>query len=237
MKKIISIIILIFLISACSTTQQVEQVSASNPTSTATKPPTATQTPTATRTARPTSTITPTPTPTEPLPSRVFLSPMNHQWQTQNNCEFASIAIVLAYYDIWVTQHEVKGCVHTLAYSIAEFGLKGQIFRVSSHNPVTMNFVIRWLLSQEIPVIVGGVVSSSDSTRHYRVVQGYDDESQIFFINDSLLGEFVMDYEEFAIVHKPSRSVVGDIIPVYPISMDEMILEQMRSWGMYPINN
>ena len=98
-----------------------------------------------------------------------------------------------------------------------------------------MDFVVRWFLSQDIPVIVGGVVSRSDSTRHYRVVQGYDDEEHIFFINDPLLGQFEMDYDDFSYLHRSrGDSVLGDIIPVYPREEDQMVRAQMRSWGIAP---
>jgi endoglucanase Acf2 len=235
MNKMLFIMVISVLMTACGANRQAEQVSA--PSQIAALVPTETSTPAPTQTATlvPTRTSTATPAPTEVLSSRVFLSPMNNQWQTQNNCERASIAIALGYYDIWVDQHDVEYCVHELPAEISKYGLYGRIFRVGTGDPVTMDYVVRWLLSRDIPVIVGGVVSRSDSTRHYRVVQGYDDIAGIFFINDPLLGQFEMDYEEFNYIGRTAGySVLGDIIPVYPRDLDQMIIDQMRSWGMYP---
>lgn len=193
------------------------------PSHTPTVTPSPSKTPTSTSTLTPTRTLTPT-----PLPPHAFLEPMNHQWQTLNNCHHASIAILLGYYDIWFTQHDFLEGMDDINNLISPYGLTSRIYLVA-YAVVPSSDAIRWLLAEGIPVIVGQKVSTSDSTWHYRVIRGYDDGNEEFFVDDSLLGpNHRISYQDF---NKLSRGD-GQIIPVYPLEKDEMIAETMKAWQM-----
>lgn len=199
-----------------------------------TRIPINTSTVTATSTASPTVTCTPTETPTPTitltpttLPGRVYLSPMNHQWQTMNNCHRASIAILMGYYDVWFQQDDYALGMDNLAEFVSDYGLTAQIFAIR-YAVVQSNYAVRWLLAESIPVIVGQRLSREEDTWHYRVVHGYNDSTSAFYVDDPLLGNIEMTYETFDTLSRGD----GQIIPVYPLELDEMILQTMKSWSM-----
>jgi len=195
---------------------------------TLTSPPTKTTAPThtATLTASITRTATQTPTPT-PLPRQALLDPMNHQWQTLNNCHRASIATLMAYYDVWFTQDEYDLGMDNLPEFVSPYGLTSRIYAIR-YADVTSSYAVRWLLTQDIPVIMGQKLSIQDRTWHYRVVQCYNDSSQSFTIDDPLRGNISLAYETF---DKLVRGE-GQIIPIYPIKKDYLIVSTMSGWQM-----
>ena len=192
----------------------------STSTVTSTLSPTVTDTPT--ETTIPTITLTPT-----ELPGQVFLSPMNHQWQTMNNCHRASIAILMGYYDVWFQQDDYILGMDNLAEFVSDYGLNARVYAVR-YAEVQANFAVRWLLAEKIPVIVGQRLSREEDTWHYRVVHGYNDSTSAFSIDDPLLGNIEMTYETFDTLSRGD----GQIIPVYPQELDEMVVRTMKNWSM-----
>lgn len=191
--------------------------------------PSPTSTPSPTNTPTPTPSLTPTVTDTPTaLPASARLSPLNHQWQTLNNCHRASIATLMAYYDVWFTQHDYDLGMDNLDEFVASYGLTARVYGVRFSSQQTSDMV-RWLLAEDIPVIVGQDLSREDNTWHYRVAYGYNDATQEILLDDPLLGPNLrLSYERF---NSLSRGV-GQIIPVYPSEMDERIQAQMRAWQM-----
>jgi len=199
------------------------------PSKTATSKSTASPSSTPMPTYTPTITLTPTQTamPTD-LPRRVNLSPLNHQWQTLNNCHRASIATLMGYYDVWFTQHDYDVAMDSLQDFLVPYGLTARIYAIR-YAVVPMHDVVRWLLAEGIPVIVGQNLTSDDNTWHYRVVHGYDDSTGEFISDDPLLGPGLRhSYERF---DQLSRTH-GQVIPVYPLELDKMIETTMRNWQM-----
>ena len=196
---------------------------------TATKKPSIPPSSTLTSTSTPTITTTPTETstPTE-LPRRVILSQMNHQWQTLNDCHQASIATIMGYDDVWFTQHDYDVAMDSLQDFLSPYGLTARINAIR-YADVTMHDVVRWLLTERIPAIVCQSLSSDDNTWHYRVVHGYDDASRVIISDDPLLGpDLHHSYERFDQLSRTS----GQVIPEYPLEMDEMIESTMGNWQM-----
>ncbi|MGD8998670.1 MAG: C39 family peptidase [Anaerolineae bacterium] len=200
--------------------------STSSPTPTHTPTPTATFTPTPTRTPTPTQTPTPTHTPTPP-PESLLLEPMNYQAQTLNNCGPASIAIVLGYYDHWITQHKVNETVPPgpspcdIADYVPQYGLMARPYR--SANSVEP---IRLLLANRIPVIANQLLESDSDIGHYRVVKGYDDASGTFITDDPLLRKgpnLRLTYDAFSKLSNP-----GAFIPIYPPEKDPLVRALMK---------
>jgi hypothetical protein len=159
---------------------------------------------------------------------RVIWSPMNHQWQTLNNCHRASIATLMGYNDVWFTQHDFDVAMDSLQDFLAPYGLTARIYAIR-YAVVPMHDVVRWLLAERIPAIVGQSLSSDDNTWHYRVVHGYDDASREIISDDPLLGPGLHhSYERFDQLSRTS----GQVIPIYPFEMDEMMESTMRNWQM-----
>jgi hypothetical protein len=210
------------------------------PTPLPTATPTPTETPEPTDTPLPTATPTPTPTPTPtasptPLPESVLLEPMNHQWQTHNNCGPASVAILLGYYGHSVTQQKVnerlppgpRPC-DTVSY-MSRYGLTARLYILPSprfRRPAP----IRLLLANRIPVIVHQQLSSEDPLGHYRVIHGYDDASGEFISDDPLLGPGLrLSYRTFTTLSHPGSAF---FIPVYPPEADPLVQSLMESLGL-----
>jgi hypothetical protein len=209
-------------------------------TPTDTPSPTATPTATCTPTFTPTATVTPTPT---PLPESASLEPMNHQWQTLNNCGPASVAILLGYYDHLVTQQKVNEYLPPgpqpcaiLTY-LASYQLQARIYffprpRFQKPEP------IRRLLANGIPVIVLQLLSRERDIGHYRVIRGYDDAADEFISDDPLLGpDTRLSYGLFIALTPPDTAF---FIPVYPPEMDPLVqslMEDMRLTNTTPLRD
>jgi len=152
---------------------------------------------------------------------------MNYQAQTWNNCGPASIAIVLGYYDHWITQWTVNEQVPpgpspcTIADYVGQYGLKARPYR----SPPTVD-PIRVLLANDIPVIANQLLESGSDIGHYRVVKGYDDAEREFITDDPLQAkgpDYRLDFDVFA---RYSRQ--GAFIPVYPPEKDALVRSLMR---------
>ena len=176
---------------------------------------------------RPRQPVTQRLTPT-PIPPRAYLEPMNHQWQTLNNCHRASIATLMGYYDVWFSQGEYDLGMDNLDEFVSSYGLKARIYAIRYSNYQASD-IIRWFLAEGIPVIVGQDLSSNDNTWHYRVARGYDDGTREIIVDDTLLGSNLRySYEIFNQLSSGS----GQFIPIYPEEKDDMIQTQMRAWQM-----
>lgn len=195
-------------------------------------PPTPTSTPAPpTVTPTPTSTPTPTPTPT-PAPPNALLEPMNYQAQTYNNCRRASIAILLGYYDHWVTQHEVSAgpSLCNIVEYMSGYQLKARAYR--SRLP---RDPIRHLLANGIPVIANQRLWTDSNIGHFRVIKGYDDEAEEFISDDPLQSkgaDFRIPYDTF---ERLARN--GAFIPVYPPEMDSLVRSLMRDFWTSEVAN
>jgi hypothetical protein len=177
--------------------------------------------------AKATSTPVPGPTPTPtPLPDRVYLEPMTHQWQTRDNCGPASIAIVLSYYGYEVTQHEVRDGLPSSPVAIQEY-LYGYDLWTQQYGLRRRCNMLRMLLANGVPVIVGQRLSRERDIAHLRVIRGYDDVTHEFISDDPLLGPAVrISYEDMMWLSD------ADAV-MYPVSSGEMYW-RIRSWMVDP---
>jgi hypothetical protein len=198
-----------------------------SPTATATSTPT----PVPTFTSTPTLTPTPTSVPTS-LPRAVLLEPMNHQQQTLNNCGPTSVAILLGYYNHWVTQREVaEESAHVsypcfAPYYVSRHGLMARVYRFPVDRELRLQ-TVRLMLANGIPVLVVQRLSRGSDISHWRVIQGYDDATNEFVSDDPLLGaDYRIPYGVF--VDLLGGSAAGFVIPVYPPEMDPFVRSIMR---------
>ncbi len=214
--------------------------------------PTATPSPTATieASATPTPTVTPepsaTPTPTStprptltPLPDSALLGPMNYQPQTYNNCGPCSIAILLGYYDHWITQHEVNEYVAAgpglceFADYVPQYQLMARVYQPPASRDQNLLLATRRLLANRIPVIVIQRLEPNSNIGHYRVIRGYDDVAEEFISDDPLQSkgpEYRISYDDFDEISDP-----GGVIPIYPPRMDGFVQSLMGESDMWEI--
>lgn len=157
---------------------------------------------------------------------------MYHQWQTFNNCGPASIAILLAYYDHWITQYTVNQQVDPgpspcqIKDYFPQYGLMARAY----HCPPSVE-PVRRLLGNGIPVIANQVLSTTSGIGHYRVIYGYNDDEQVFLSDDPLLGEsWRLTYTEFR-----RLSNGGGFIAVYPPEDDKRVKRLLRDLSLIEI--
>ncbi len=197
-----------------------------------------TSTPMPTVTPTPTPTPTPRPTPT-PLPDNVLLGPMNYQPQTYNNCGPCSIAILLGYYDHWITQHEVNEYVAAgpalcdFVDYVPQYQLMARVYQPPASRDQNLLLAVRRLLANRVPVIVIQRLEPDSTIGHYRVIRGYDDVTETFISDDPLQSkgpEYHIPYAVFDEISDP-----GGVIPIYPPRIDGLVQSLMGETDMWEI--
>ena len=157
--------------------------------------------------ATPTAVPSPTTPPVEPapLPERVQLDGIIHQWQTWNNCGPATVTMNMSYFGRSETQAEAALFLkpnrddknvspHEIAAYVRETtGLEALVRRGGSIDQ------LKQLLSYDLPVLAGTwLVHDGDGLGHYRLLIGYDDTTGQFDTFDSLNGpNFKVSYQQF----------------------------------------
>ncbi len=139
--------------------------------------------------------IKPSPT-VKLLPAQKTIPNEYHIFQTFNNCGPASLSMALSYYDIHVTQAELGQALRPyqipngdnddksvtmdeLAKKAEEYGL------LAYHRPNGDISLIKALIQQDIPVITRTWLHVHEDIGHYRIVKGYDDNTQEIIQDDS----------------------------------------------------
>ncbi len=199
-----------------------------SPSATVTLLPTHTPTPSPTPTLLPTPSSTPPP-PVESLPRRVFLEPMNHEYQKLNNCGPVSLAAAASFYGAEITQFDaadvVKGSPedrnvspHEMVGYLRSQGLEA-IYRVNGNQEL-----MKRLLANGLPVIVHQwLVRPHDGVLvgHYRVLRGYNEELGLFTANDPYTGpQFTIPYTQFDELWRPFGR---GYIPVYRLEQEPLV--------------
>jgi hypothetical protein len=183
--------------------------------------------------------VEPTPEPEEPastpepesepinLPPAAFLAPMTHAYQTWNNCSAASASMALSYFGVHIDQEALRPVFrpnpddkHVEAIRLTEYfpthGLNAPIFHGGSIE------TLQAFIANGIPVVVQQwLYSEGDMIGHYRVVRGYDDNLQVFRVNDSMTGADVhYSYDEF---ERMWRAFSYRYLPIYPDSAEDTV--------------
>ncbi len=169
----------------------------------ATSTPAPTVAPTATAVPA-TPTTAPTPQP-QAIPPAVFLEPMDHWYQTWNNCAGVTTAMTLSYFGIKADPLVLSPIFrpnandkHVESYQVTEY-LHTQGLKAETYEGGTVDRIKR-LIAVGAPVIVAQWQNRTDHAGigHYRVVRGYDDAKGAFLMNDSMEGPSVaIKYTEF----------------------------------------
>ncbi len=161
-------------------------------------PPSSTPTPSAEPDAplpEPTPTATSTSTPYyQPAGEQTELAGLNHYWQTWNNCGPATLAMQLSYFGSTMNQEAVRQTLrpnredkNVSPWELAEFARSQGYNALAQVNGDTDR--LKLLLSNGIPVLIETwlVPEPNDGMGHYRLLTGFEDESQTWIAYDSYI--------------------------------------------------
>lgn len=155
---------------------------------------------------------------------------INYVPQTWNNCAPASISMVFSKWKLSVSQGTIEKLVKTDSkdFHVSVDQIKG----VSSYYNFNTTVIrdsqindIKAFLNSNIPVIVPiwHIREPGDEMGHYIVINGYNDDKNIFYIQDSLLpGEKEISIKEFDQIW---RVFSRTLISIYPDNTILPVLE------------
>lgn len=182
--------------------------------------------------------IFPSPTPgpsLEPPPSNKVLNNNYHVFQTFNNCGPAALSMLLSYYGVDVSQDELgrelrpyqnpQGDNDDKSVTVSELGEKSKDFDlIPYHRPNGNIGLVKEFIAYDIPVLTRTWTNLNEEIGHYRVIKGYDDQTQQIFQDDSLQGKNLwysyQDFEslwekfnfEYLILVPPDKKQVAEAI-------------------------
>lgn len=146
----------------------------------------------------PTLALTSTPTVTpSPLPEKVQLLGVKHEYQGWNNCGPATLAMALSYWKWQGDQYEIASFTkpndrdkNVMPYEMANFVETQTDFRVTTRIGGELQLLQR-LIASRIPVIVEKGFEGTDFDGwmgHYELITGYDNQIRLFTAQDSYMG-------------------------------------------------
>jgi len=162
------------------------------------------------------------------------LGPLETIVQTLNNCGPASVAEVLAYWHIYLSEAQVASVLRAdngywgmspvdLPAYAQSLGMRALVGYGGTEK------LIKLLIANGFPVIASQYVSSYDPIRHYRPIEAYNNRSGIFVSADPYLGAgHVISYGEFNAIWAESdyRFQV-----LYPASRQSRLNAVLRAAG------
>lgn len=179
--------------------------------------------------------LTPTP---QPLPSRKLLASDYQVFQTFNNCGPAALSMALFHYGILKSQEELGAILRPYqnqagdnddkSVTLEELGRHARTYGfMSFHRPAgTIDLVIR-AIAAGYPVITRTWLTQEEDIGHYRVVKGYDEETETLIQDDSLQGyDLTYSYEEFTALWKKFNYEYLILIPQENVDDAPFILGQ-----------
>ena len=152
--------------------------------------------------------VNPTPT-LSPAPTSKVLSGGYQTFQTFNNCGPSSLSMILSYFDVNISQHELgdqlrpyqvaSGDNDDKSTTLAEMAHKAEELGFAAYyRPNGNEVLLKQFISSGIPVVARTWLNDNDYIGHYRVVKGYDDTRGIIIQDDSYQGaNLEFTYEDF----------------------------------------
>jgi len=167
---------------------------------------------------------TPTPSGAEPLwggaptPQLILEQPtinklLNndyHIFQTFNNCGPAALSMALSYFGINKSQQELgndlrpyqvpNGDNDDKSVTLEELAEKSKEYGLTAyHRPNGKIELIKLFITYDIPIIARTLTKLNEDTGHYRIVKGYDDQTQEIIQDDSLQNKNLrFSYDDFS---------------------------------------
>lgn len=157
-------------------------------------------------------------------------------FQTYNNCGPASLSMTLSYFGINVSQKDLGdqlrpyqipgGDNDDKSVTLQELAKKSEEYGfVTFHRPNGNMDLIKYFISQEIPVITRTWTKDGEDIGHFRVVKGYDDVRKVIIQDDSLQGKNLeYSYDSFGRLWKAFGYEYLVIVPREKIDIARLIL-------------
>lgn len=153
---------------------------------------------------------TPSPQPTPVLvPRQATITGGTHSFQTFNNCGPASLSMALSLLGISATQQELgqqtrpyqnaQGDNDDKSVTLAEIAAQAQKYGFQTYiRPAGTPEVLERAISQGLPVITRTWLKPGEDIGHFRVLKGYNQDTQTFLQDDSLQGkDLTYTYQSF----------------------------------------
>lgn len=133
----------------------------------------------------------------------------SHSYQSFNNCGPATLSSVLSYYDINKSQQELGQIMRpyqnpqgdnddkaTFPQEMAEEAQRNNLAGIQRVNGTIE--ILETLIANNIPIIVETLLNANEDIGHYKIVYGYDRNSQTLNISDSYYGPHrTENYQQF----------------------------------------
>ncbi len=152
--------------------------------------------------------MSPTASPTS-IPEQKDLPNDYHIYQSFNNCGPASLSMALSHYDIQASQEELGqqlrpyqnpgGDNDDKSVTLEEMGNQAREYNlIQYHRPDGDIEILTRLVAMDLPVITRTWLETDEDIGHYRVVTGYDRQTQEIIQDDSYQGPNLRySYAEF----------------------------------------
>lgn len=176
-------------------------------------------------------TSTPTVTPT-PIPEKVQLPGVKHEYQGWNNCGPATLAMALSYWDWQGDQNDIAPLTkpnprdkNVMPYELADYVESETPFKVIARVGGDIDLLKRFLAAS-LPVIVEKGFEGPDFDGwmgHYALTTGYSEPDQFFTLQDSYYGpDQVMAYGD---LERFWRAFNFTYLVVFPAEHETEVLE------------
>ncbi len=158
------------------------------------------------------------------LPESHIIGGIRFIRQKPHYCGPASLAMVLNYWGLNLTQDEVAKEVFNPSTNLTYIGDMVRYPRelgFFSRDFIGSIETIKYYIALDIPVIVLQKYSLKYPVGHYRVVIGYDDERKVMKVVDPAGGFIDINYTLFALLWKPGTTftVINWTLVIYPKHM------------------
>lgn len=186
-------------------------------------------------------TQTPTPTPKFVLNNPEITKTLNndyHVFQTFNNCGPAALSMALSYYGINETQQNLgqdlrpyqnpQGDNDDKSVTLEELAEKSKEYGfIPYHRPNGNIEIIKLFITYDIPVIARTLTKANVDIGHYRIVKGYDDQTNEIIQDDSLQNKNLrFSYSDFNTLWKQFNYEYLVLVPIDKVKIAEQILEE-----------
>lgn len=190
------------------------------------------------------------PTPTQPVlktpPQSKILPGGTHVFQTFNNCGPASLSMALSYYGISKTQKELgddlrpyqnsQGINDDKSVTLEELGEKAKEYDlIPFHRPGGNPEIIKYFITYDLPIIARTWTQPQEDIGHYRVIKGYDEDTQEIIQDDSLQNKNLrFSYSEFDLLWEKFNFEYLVLVPKDKVEIAKSILGEnanlLKSW-------
>lgn len=155
------------------------------------------------------------------FPDRHLIADVPYIRQKREHCGPATLAMVLGYYNVFLSQEELaeefyrKEISGTLNLDLL---ISARRHGFDAETPVGSRDLLKKYISLNIPVIVMVRTSSDPERYHYLVIYGYDDTKELFRIHSGSTRDGTIGYREFDHIWNPTGNW--------------MLVVKRKNWGI-----